>query len=227
MVYQELLAAYPEFGAIDSADWHGIMQRVQRMRIPSATVLMDKGVCCEHFLLLTDGTVRIYQPAEDGREITLYRISTGGLCMLSLNSLLHQRPFMAVAKAETDVTIQSLTHQDFQLAMQASDVFRNLVLKKVTDRFLDMIHLVEESVFHNLDMRLACLLGYLFERNQGPILNITHDSIARELGTSREVISRLLKEFERKGCIALSRGKICLTSPEGLRWFGKKSNKPV
>jgi len=221
MVNQELLQAYPEFSSIQSPDWDVIMQRVRRKQIPSDTVLMDQGVCCSHFLLLTDGTIRVYQPAEDGREVTLYRISTGGLFMLSLNSLLHQRPFMAIAKAESDVTLHTLTHSDFRLAMHSSEIFRELVLKKVTDRFFDMAHLVEETVFHNLDMRLACLLGHLFERNHGPVLNITHENIAHELGTTREVISRLLKEFEHKGCIRLSRGKIHIASPEGLRWFDR------
>jgi len=140
--------------------------------------------------------------------------------LLRLNSLLKKRPFQAIAKAESDITVQALSYRDFQLAMQVSDVFRNLVLSRVTDRFFDMAHLVEETVFHNLDMRLACLLGHLFERNQSPTLNITHDNIARELGTSREVISRLLKESERKGCITLARGQIRLASPESLRWFG-------
>jgi CRP/FNR family transcriptional regulator len=220
MANQELLAAYPEFEVIRSPEWHEVMRRAKRVQIPSDTVLMDRGVCCEHFLMLTDGTVRVYQPSEDGREMTLYRISTGGLCMLSLNSLLNRRPFQAVARSESDITVQVLGYQDFQRAMQVSDVFRNLVLTRVTDRFCDMLQLVEETVFHNLDMRLACLLGHLFERNQTPTLSITHDNIARELGTSREVISRLLKEFERKGCITLARGRIHLASPEGLRWFG-------
>jgi CRP/FNR family transcriptional regulator len=223
MVSQELFAAYPEFEGIHSTEWMNILQRARRMVIPAETVLMDRGICCQHFVMLTDGTVRVFQPSEDGREITLYRISAGGLCMLSLNSLVTQQPFQAIAKSESSITVQMLSHDDFQKAMQVSDVFRNLILKKITDRFCDILHFVEATVFQNLDMRLACLLGHLFERNQNPTLNITHENIAHELGTTREVVSRLLKEFERKGCINLARGKIHLSSPEGLRWFSQDS----
>lgn len=126
---------------------------------------------------------------------------------------------MATAATETDVTLYSLSQAQFHRAMQASEIFRSVVLSRMSDRFFDIMQLVQDNVFHNLDMRLACLLGHMFERNQGPVLSTTHEAIAHELGTTREVISRLLKEFERKGCIALARGKIRLASEEGLRWF--------
>lgn len=221
MISDELTTAYPEFALIDSPDWQTVMGRAQRMDLPLNTVMLTEGDTCEQFALLVKGSVRVYQPAPDGREITLYRLAAGDICMMSLNSLLHKRPFMAVAAAESDITIHALCEEDFQSAMQVSDAFRALVLSKITDRFLDMIQLLQDTVFRNLDMRLACLLGHLFERNQGPTLHITHETIANELGTSREVISRLLKEFERKGCIKLLRGKIELSSPEGLRWFDR------
>lgn len=221
MLDEKLTTAYPKLGAIRSREWQSIIQRAPRMELSQNTILLREGEACEQFVLLIEGTVRVYQPAPDGREVTFYRLEAGDICVMSLSSLLQKRPFTAIARAESDITIHALSEQDFRSAMQVSDNFRALVLSKITDRFLDMIQLVQDTVFHNLDMRLACLLGHLFERNQGPTLNITHEAIAHELGTSREVVSRLLKEFERKGCINLSRGKIHLASSEGLRWLGK------
>ena len=81
------------------------------------------------------------------------------------------------------------------------------------------MYMIQNTAFNHLNMRLACMLGSLFERNQGPVLKITHQDLAHELGTTREVISRILKEFERQNCVNLSRGQIELASAEGLEWF--------
>ena len=104
----------------------------------------------------------------------------------------------------------------FQNAMAHSEAFRNFIMATLARRLSDVMRVVEQVTFQRLDLRLACLLGQLFERNKSAAISVTHEELARELGTSRVVISRLLKEFENMGCIRLGRSEIELLSPQAL-----------
>lgn len=151
--------------------------------------------------------------------MTLYRVNPGEICILSLNSLIQKQPFTAFAETESAVYGLCITYQDFLTAMRVSEIFSREMLVKLVEHYRDLMGLVQDTVFNHLDMRLACLLGRLFERARSDTLHVTHQELANELGTSREVISRILKDFERQNCIRLSRGKIHLCSAEGLAWF--------
>jgi CRP/FNR family transcriptional regulator len=211
-----LSSAYPLLGDIDHPDWQRIIEQAHALHAPARTLLLSQESHCESFVLLLDGTVRIYQLAEDGREITLYRIMPGDICVMSLASLIHSRPFKAFAQTENDIDALAMSQADFQQAMAISAVFRDWVLGSLTNSFCGMLDTFHGAVFDRLDMRLACLLGQLFERAGSDLLQVTHQQLAQELGTTREVISRSLKTFERQGCIALSRGCIRLVSPQRL-----------
>lgn len=168
---------------------------------------------------LIEGSVRLYKHSEDGREVTLYRVCAGELCILSLNNLLHGRPYAAEARCEEPVLGLLLNGLDFQNAIDMSPGFRRYVLSTLANRLDEVMRLVADVVFRRLDLRLACLLGQMFERSRGEPLDVTHEALARELGTAREVVSRILKEFEQQQCIRLSRGRIHLVSAQGLEWF--------
>jgi len=201
---------YPQLADEQSADWKNILARAQLMDAPADTALATVGSNCTNFMLLLDGTVRIYQDAEDGREMTLYRIAPGDVCLMSLNSLIHDRPFRANAKSETDINMILFSADDFHKAMKASDAFRMLILSSLVDTVCTMVQSFYDTAFEPLDMRLACLLGRLFERAGSDTLDITHQALSQELGTSREVVSRLLKKLEQQECIVLKRGKILI-----------------
>ena len=216
----ELISSYPVLGGIEDPQWIEIINSAKNMNVSPRTVLFSGTTPCNNFMLILNGVIRIYQVAEDGREMTLYRVQAGDLCVLSLNSMLRNRVFNAIAETETDVQALVLSADDFHYAMNSSEVFRNYVLSTLTERLCETMYLIQTTAFNHLNMRLACMLGSLFERNQGPVLKITHQELAHELGTTREVISRILKEFERQDCVRLSRGQIELASAEGLAWFG-------
>jgi len=218
---ERLAEAYPQLAADDDPDWVSLLAAAHRVRVPANAVLLKPGEACGGFLLLLNGSVRVFQAAPDGRELTLYRITPGDICVMSLNSLIHRRPFAAEARAETDVEALMLAPAQLQRALQSSAAFREHVLARLSDRFCDMLSVVEDTAFKRLDVRLACLLGSLFERAGTGTIEITHQDIARELGTTREVVSRMLKEFERQECVRLGRGKIHIASGDGLRWFGQ------
>ncbi len=205
---RQLLKLYPQLKNEQSAEWHAILNNTQMMDAPADTVLATAGSNCTNFMLLLDGEVRIYQDDENGREMTLYRIAPGDVCLMSLNSLIHDRPFRANAKSETDISMILFSAEDFYKAMKVSDVFRMLILSSLVDTVCTMVQSFYDTAFEPLDMRLACLLGRLFERTSSDSLDITHQELSQELGTTREVVSRLLKKLEQQECIVLKRGKI-------------------
>jgi CRP/FNR family transcriptional regulator, anaerobic regulatory protein len=216
---KDLLSSYPVLGKIENPEWVKTIKRARSMDAPPNTIMFSGSSPCNNFMLILKGVIRIYQTAADGREMTLYRVEAGDLCILSLNSMLQNRAFNAIAETDTDVTALVLSADDFRHAMNVSETFRNYVLTTLTERLCETMYMIQSTAFNHLNMRLACMLGSLFERNQGPVLKITHQDLAHELGTTREVISRILKEFERQDCVKLSRGHIELASAEGLEWF--------
>jgi len=205
---QRLFDLYPQLADDQTVEWLSILDRAQIVDAATNTPLATTGTSCTNFMLLLDGTVRIYQNDENGREMTLYRISPGDVCLMSLNSLIHSRPFRANASSETQINMILFSADDFHLAMKVSDAFRMLILSSLVDTVCTMVQSFYDTAFEPLDMRLACLLGRLFERSGSDQLDITHQELSQELGTTREVVSRLLKKLEQQECIVLKRGKI-------------------
>lgn len=220
---QELNATYPELAGISDPIWLETIEQAKAMSVAPDTTLFSGSATCNNFMLILEGTIRIYQTAADGREITLYRVEAGDLCILSLNSLLKKKSFNAIAVTESPVKALALSSENFKNMMNSSEVFRDYVINILTERLCETIYMVQDAAFNHLNMRLACMLGSLFERNKGSSLKITHQEIAFELGTTREVISRILKDFERQNCVKLSRGQIELASADGLKWFSENS----
>jgi len=218
---QELRSIYPELAKIDDPLWTETIEQAKAMSVDPDTTLFSGSATCNNFMLILEGTIRIYQTAPDGREITLYRVEAGDLCILSLNSLLKKKSFNAIAVTESPVKALALSSDSFKNMMNSSQMFREYVVNILTERLCETIYMVHDTAFNHLNMRLACMLGSLFERNKGKALKVTHQEIAFELGTTREVISRILKDFERQNCVTLSRGQIELASADGLKWFSE------
>ncbi len=206
----KLYELYPKLEDERNEKWLEILNRAQFMTVSDGSLLAETGSHCANFMLLLDGVVRVYQIDEQGKELTMYRIMPGDVCLMSLNSLIHDRPFRANATAESQINMVMLSSQDFKLAMGVSEAFRMLILSSLVDTVCTMVQSFYDTAFEPLDMRLACLLGQLFERNGTEMLEITHQELSQELGTSREVISRLLKKLEQKESIVLKRGKIMM-----------------
>jgi len=219
----ELKLAYPLLGNITDPTWITTINNAKKLNVKPHTIMFNGSSPCNKFMFILQGTIRIYQTTADGREMTLYRVEAGGLCALSLNSMLQNFTFNAIAETESDVTALVISEDEFKATMNGSETFRNYVLSSLTERLCETMYLLQDTAFNHLNMRLACMLGGLFERNQGALLKITHQDLAHELGTTREVISRILKEFEKQNCVKLSRGRIELASAEGLKWFSNKN----
>lgn len=199
--------------------WAGVLETAQKSHIPKNTYILRESEHCHHFMWLLQGTVRVYKHSTTGREITLYRVKPGELCVLSLQSLLCGEGFPAVAVAETELIGLALNKQEFESAIDESKPFRRYLLKDLSQRLSDVVQLVSDVTFQRLELRLTCLLGQRFKQSQNNEIKVTHSELSHELGTTREMISRILKVLEDKQCIRMSRGHIHLYSEEMLNWF--------
>jgi CRP/FNR family transcriptional regulator len=210
----KLLAAFPQLAKISDPGWNEVVRKAQPITIPSGTIVIHKDTACQNFLLLSEGSMRVRQISESGREIVLYRVGPGDISILALTSLVDGGHYPAEAITETEVRGLSISQSDFRKALANSEGFRVFVLSTMAKRLRDVIVLVEDIAFQHLDIRLAEALQKLFKMNNSTSLKITHEELAMELGTTREVVSRLLKDFEqKKGCVRLHRGQIELVSP--------------
>jgi CRP/FNR family transcriptional regulator len=218
-VVKQLFEIYPDLAVDARPEWLELLDNAQKVEMPADMTLLSASDMCGGLMLLLEGSVRIYQLSEDGREITLYRINPGDICMMSLTSMIQGQPFKAYAKSETPSTALMVGTDAFRQAMAVSPAFRQRILSSLVNSVGEMMDTFYDTAFQTLDMRLACLLGRLFERTGTDTLNITHNDLAQELGTSREVISRLLKKLERNECLVLSRGQIRMGEKKELPGF--------
>jgi len=216
---QKLLNQYPTLAKHADEACRKMLSEAQVVHIPAGTTMFHESNPCKNYMWLLEGTVRVFKNSAEGREVTLYRVSPGELCLLSLNSLLSGDGYPASARSETPVRGLVISATQFNESLDISHGFRTYVLQSLTERLSDVISLVSDIAFRRLDLRLACLLGQRFERSSGHPLKVTHAELAQELGTTREVISRILKEFARQECISLYRGAIHLVSQDGLELF--------
>mgnify|MGYP001591635016 FL=1 len=166
------------------------------------------GDFCGAFLILLDGNVRVQLTAANGREVTLYRIGPGGSCILTTSCLLGREHYPAEAIAESDIEALAIPATSFESALERSDEFRRFVFDGFSSRLTNVILRIEQIVFTSVDARLASALLRLDDANRH---NVTHQEIAVELGTAREVVSRHLKRFEAEGWVRLGRGSIAVT----------------
>ncbi len=208
------LETFPALAALPAQDRAILTDRAKRVTLPKGTTVFAPGRPPESFLLLLDGTVRVQQASASGREIVLYRVSAGETCIMTTACLLADELYSAEGIAESTVMAVAIPKAAFEDALARSPGFRRLVFSEYSNRFSDVMHVVEEVAFERLDKRLAQRLLALAGADD--TLTTTHQELATELGTAREVVGRQLKELERRGWVALSRGRIVLTDRNSL-----------
>ena len=179
------------------------------------STVFHQGDACSNYLIILDGKVKVFTRAENGREILLYRLFTGDSCVLTTSCLFGNKNYPAEGKTETAVTALAIPVAQFNEALQQSTTFREMVFSAFSSHLSDLITLVEEVAFGKVDVRLAKLL--LSQCDDENTFTSTHQNIATELGSAREVISRQLKDLESKGYILINRGSINIIDPTALQ----------
>lgn len=181
-------------------------RKARSAKLAKGTVVFGPGNPAENLMLLIEGTVRVQQLSEAGREIVLYRVHGGESCVLTTACLLAFEDYSAEGVAETDVEAILIPRDTFDELMSISKEFRAFVFEAYSKRITDLFLVIEEIAFKRMDIRLAQKLIELQDDDNA--LHLTHQQLAIELGTAREVISRQLKEFERRDWVSLKRGVI-------------------
>lgn len=184
------------------------------MTVPAGTIIFGPGKPPENLLLLLDGRVRVQQLSEAGREIVLYRVEAGESCVLTTACLLAYEDYAAEGIAETDIRAIAIPRAVFDELVSRSVEFRTFIFTAYSKRITELFLVIEEIAFKRLDIRLSQKLLEL-ARGTGRIA-ATHQQMAAELGTAREVVSRQLGEFQRRGWIGQSRGVIELLDSAGV-----------
>ncbi len=183
-------------------------------RIPAGHAVFAEGDQVDAIALLISGVVRVYKVGDNGRAITLYRFGLGESCILTANAILSRQSFPAIATVEQEAEAVMLPADTFRQWVRQHDLWRAFVFDLLSQRLVSVMVLVDEVAFQRLDTRVAVLLLERSERHN-PIA-ITHQAIADELGSSREVISRLLEDFTARGLISAARGSITVLDPAAL-----------
>ncbi len=191
-----------------------LTSRSALITVPEGTVIFGPGKSPENLLLLLEGRVRVQQVSEAGREIVLYRVEAGQSCVLTTACLLAHEDYSAEGIAETDIRAVAIPRAVFDELVSQSVAFRNFIFTAYSRRITDLFRVIEDIAFQRIDIRLAQKLMIL-ARGTAQI-RATHQQLAVELGTAREVVSRQVGEFQRRGWIRQSRGVIDLLDKASL-----------
>lgn len=208
-----VLDLYPAIAALPASLLAEILQAQAIMQLPAGAQVFTEAQSCQGFPLLLSGSIKVVKLAASGRELVLYRVTPGGSCIITSSCLLGRTDYNARGIAETPLTLLILPLAVFSRLMQEHPPFRDFVFHLFAERIAELMQLVEEVAFARLDQRLAKLiLG-----RKEVVLNVTHQQLADELGSVREIVSRLLKGFAAQGLVSLGREQLTVTDRSGLQ----------
>jgi CRP/FNR family transcriptional regulator len=213
-ICSRLLQHYPALAGMPAAELDGLLANAMVMPLSGGTVVFDENQACQGFPMLLSGSIRVIKAAPNGRELQLYRVEPGESCILTSSCLLGHTRYTARGIAEQDLEMVLLPVPSFQALLEKHELFRNYVFHLFSDRLTDLMELVSAVAFQKLDQRLAALLI----AKPSP-LRTTHQALADELGSAREIVSRLLKGFADQGWVKLAREQIEVTDKTALIRF--------
>lgn len=205
---QEWVERFPGLSRLEPPVKQLLLSRSAVIAVPKGTTIFGPGNSPENMLFLLDGTVRVQQVSDTGHEIVLYRIHAGQSCVLTTACLLAYENYSAEGVAETSVQAAAVPRDVFDDLVAQSKSFRDFVFAAFSKRITDLFLMIDEVAFQRLDVRLADKLLDL--SNGADTVATTHQKLSVELGTAREVISRQLQEFQRRGWIEQARGSVSI-----------------
>jgi CRP/FNR family transcriptional regulator len=216
---QEILERYSFYRDAGQRLKSDIERVAMLVQADTGTHFFDRGMSCAQVALVGEGSVRVFISSESGREITLYRVNPGETCPVNLLTTMLARVAPATAVIESPLTAVALPSDIFRRWVSEEPGIRQFVFEAIAIRMVDILTLLEEITFGKLDRRLA---EFLMRRagnggKRAPVIEMTHEQIAVELSTAREVVSRLLRDFERTGAVELARGRVHVRDPNALQ----------
>lgn len=207
---------FPFWDQITKNEQKAFIDNVQIKRYSKGQNIYSADNECLGVTLVLKGELRTYMLSDDGKEITLYRLKSGEICILSASCLLKNITFDVFIDADSDCEVLLVNSSFFESLQQNNIYVENFALKVAVGRFSDVMWSMEQMLFYKIDKRLALFLIDESNKTKSDVLKITHEQIAKYIGSAREVVSRMLKTFERQEIVSLSSGQIQIINKEKL-----------
>ena len=208
----KVLQHYPVLGETPGDALDAVMASATHMLVPAGALMFDESQPCMGFALLLSGSARVVKAAPNGRELHLYDVVPGEACILTSSCLLGRSTYQARCTVLQEAELVVLPPASFKLLFSASDAFREHVFSRYSERITELLQLVSAVAFQKLDQRLASWLA----QRSSPI-RVTHQALADDLGSLREIVSRVLKNFANQGWVELGREQIDVLDADALR----------
>ena len=212
----EIRAFFPIWEQFSPAQQEKLSGSAVSRRVSKGTVLHNGSMDCTGLLLVKSGQLRAYILSEEGREITLYRLFDRDICLFSASCMMRSIQFEVTIEAEKDTALWLIPTEVYQRVMQESAPAANFTNEIMASRFSEVMWLMEQILWKSFDKRLAEFLLVESALEGSDRLQITHEQIARHLGTAREVVTRMLRYFQSEGLVKLSRGTVEITDADKL-----------
>ena len=213
----ELRDFFPIWNKLEASHQAVLTSGVLRRIVPKGTLLHSGSTNCSGLLLVQHGQLRAYVLSEEGREITLYRLLEGDICLFSASCMMRSIQFEVMIAAEKDTELWNIPADSYKAVMEQSAALANFTNEVMADRFSDVMWLLEQILWKRFDQRLA---GFLLEESalEGTdVLKITHEAIGSHLGNPREVVTRMLRYFQSEGLVRLTRGTVEITDRAAMQ----------
>ncbi len=217
---EQLLDHFEAWSELSEKEQTQMLRESQLLDYPKGTNIHGGGNTCAGLIFIMSGTLRTYMISDEGREITLYRLKHGDVCVLSASCVLSTITFEVHIDAEEDTRILLISSTYFSEMFESNESIRCFSYKLATERFSDVMWAMQQILFMSMDKRLAIFLWdeiAASSNKEKPIIRYTHEQIAKYTGSAREVISRMLKYFSDEGIVELSRGEIKILNKAKLK----------
>ena len=212
----ELSELFPIWDKLTPEQKDRIQRAADHRTVRQGTLLHDSGTECLGLLLISSGQLRAYILSEEGREITLYRLFSHDVCLLSTSCVMPDMQFDIMIEAEKDSEFWSIPACLFKNLMDESLAVSNYSNNLMASHFSEIMWLMEQIMWKSFDKRLAQFLLEESRLEETPVLKITHEKIANHMGTAREVVTRMLRYFQSENMVRLTRGTVELTDLKAL-----------
>ena len=223
LIAKKISAAFPFWEKLDNPSKIDFLSQGQQITLSVGKFICLEGDICNHLPLVISGSVRVYKIGESGREITLYHLEKGDSCIMTASCIISQKEFPAFAVTETEVEGIIIPANSLRKWIKHNPIWQEYIFGLLSQRLANVIEIIEEVAFRRMDCRIA---SYILKNSDisTETVQVTHEAIAQELGSSREVVSRILKTFEKQGLLSLSRGMIQLNNWDELRNIAQLGN---
>lgn len=214
---EKILSQLPFWSSLSEDEKERVRQRAFVNHYEKGTIINNCNNECLGMLLVISGEIRTYLLSEEGREVTLFRLYSGDLCVLSASCVISQITFetQMIAQQNTKALIIPV---DVIAAFREKNIpVRCFLYELATKRFSDVMWAMQQILFKGLDRRLAGFILAEAERTDSNVIHMTHEQIAQQISSAREAVARMFKHFAEDGLVDIKRGAITLLDIEGLR----------